>query len=357
MACAKTADTAILFVHGIGEPSPLITLLALVEGLLATELKCGDSRIRRVPVPFQPIDQRYMLVVTTGEGARFDFYEHYWAPHTTGQQLSVLLCWLLRLALQPAGELAPAGRAGVALLRVWFLSLIASVVLLVGQPLYPLSWSPSILAAVVWTGLSITALQLLVPLLGDAACYLLAKPSTVTSARRIESDFQKTLIRLQAMARYQKIVIIGHSLGSVIAYHGLCELFQRANCGADLPWCSKIQTLVTIGSPLAHAPLILASTKLSWRRRLQLGFERTASKRPGTLFGEVAWHNLYDPVQKQLSGDPVGGALARHFGKGVSDHSMKMPFRGFTHSKYWCGHRSGNPHQQLLRQLIGLSGR
>jgi pimeloyl-ACP methyl ester carboxylesterase len=92
-------------------------------------------------------------------------------------------------------------------------------------------------------------------------------------------------------------VIVGHSLGSVVAYEALHAFARRAN------W-SNVKTLVTLGSPLGIRNLIferLMPTPVSGQGQWPSGIERWTNvaddgdivalvKKLGTLFGE----NLID---------------------------------------------------------------
>jgi pimeloyl-ACP methyl ester carboxylesterase len=97
--------------------------------------------------------------------------------------------------------------------------------------------------------------------------------------------------RLAAVVGPDTQVVVGHSMGSVVAYRGLC---------ARTDW--PVATFVTVGSPLA-GPL---------GALIGLGEERPAPW-PGRV---ERWTNV------AAVGDKVAGALAPVFGDRVVDHQV-----------------------------------
>ncbi|OLT00494.1 hypothetical protein BJF90_34855 [Pseudonocardia sp. CNS-004] len=81
-------------------------------------------------------------------------------------------------------------------------------------------------------------------------------------------------------------VLVGHSLGSIVAYESLCTIADHG-----------VQTLITIGSPLG-----LRSIRGALR-------PRAADRIPHLPPGVLRWVNIYD------RGDPVSlaGGLAEHW--------------------------------------------
>lgn len=142
--------------------------------------------------------------------------------------------------------------------------------------------------------------------IGDAARYLNPSPSNIEMRRRTRAEGIRLLRQLHDCKRYDRIILVGHSLGTVIAYdilknlwpeyntrhaelkeidqktlHHLEEIGKalQANPTADLaeefrkqqialwgelrelgnPWL--VTDLITMGCPLAHAELLLARSK------------------------------------------------------------------------------------------------
>jgi hypothetical protein len=65
------------------------------------------------------------------------------------------------------------------------------------------------------------------PYLGDAARYFRNAPANVAVRREIRRDGVETLDHLHAVGGYDRIIVVAHSLGSVIAYDMLRAYFAR----------------------------------------------------------------------------------------------------------------------------------
>jgi hypothetical protein len=126
--------------------------------------------------------------------------------------------------------------------------------------------------------------------------------------------------------------------------------------------------LLTLGCPLAHAVLLLASTDADLKDRqderelptcppvldhdsasYDLAYETKAGEKRtqrvlhhGAVFGETRWTNLYFPAWMGFFGDLVGGPLGEVFGCGIKDVAVSSAeWRGLlqrtpvSHNHYW----------------------
>jgi hypothetical protein len=98
-------------------------------------------------------------------------------------------------------------------------------------------WSVDLAWAVVGLYLAINA-AFLQPYLGDAARYFRNSPANVAVRRAIRKEAVDTLDRLHASGQYDRIVVVAHSLGCVVAYDMLRAYFSRV-CG-ELPPLDKV---------------------------------------------------------------------------------------------------------------------
>jgi hypothetical protein len=98
-------------------------------------------------------------------------------------------------------------------------------------------YSAVIACAIIVIYLALYAL-FLQPYLGDAARYFRASPGNVTVRRDIRRQAVNTLETLHNWGTYDRIVVVAHSLGTVVAYDMLRAYFSRI-CG-ELPDCSKL---------------------------------------------------------------------------------------------------------------------
>ncbi len=65
------------------------------------------------------------------------------------------------------------------------------------------------------------------PVMGDSARYLRATPSNIAQRQKIREAGVSLLESLHASGRYQRIVVVGHSLGSVVGYDVLTHFWGR----------------------------------------------------------------------------------------------------------------------------------
>ena len=93
-------------------------------------------------------------------------------------------------------------------------------------------WSSVVAWTIVGFYLAVNA-AFLQPYLGDAARYFRNSPANVAVRREIRKQAVDLLDRLHASGRYDRIIVVAHRLGSVIAYDMLRAYFSRI-CD-DLP--------------------------------------------------------------------------------------------------------------------------
>jgi hypothetical protein len=98
-------------------------------------------------------------------------------------------------------------------------------------------WSSVVAWTIVGFYLAVNA-AFLQPYLGDAARYFRGSPANVAVRREIRKQAVDLLDRLHTSGRYDRIIVVAHSLGSVIAYDMLRAYFSRI-CD-DLPPPSEL---------------------------------------------------------------------------------------------------------------------
>jgi hypothetical protein len=256
---------------------------------------------------------------------------------------------------------------------------------------------------------------------GDAVRYLNPDPPNIKARRDIRTAGLTLLRGLHEdeLRRYERIILVGHSLGSVIAYDLLTWFWQEQHHRLDLehitreqktvvmnplepesvpagdkspleelgdpssisletfrarqralwqshrekglPW--RITDLVTLGSPLAHADVLLAESDeafeqgkkqrefptcppqpedprdngLLWRKYDKAGEPRNMRiLHHGALFAVTRWTNLYFP------GDVIGGPVSHLLGAGIKDVNLCPDPNGGgvacswrSHTHYW----------------------
>ncbi|MEO1256205.1 MAG: hypothetical protein AAFY41_15150, partial [Bacteroidota bacterium] len=299
---------------------------------------------------------------------------------------------------------------------------------------------------------------------GDAATYLSPYPKNITARHNIRAAGVKLLDKLHKSNDYDRIIVVGHSLGSIVGYdilnyawhrystqHGysqkpqhesleeaqalIARLYQiQQELPPDLEeklsekhkskliaayrksltnkwrddWISNAQkagkelranghswlvtNFVTMGCPLAHADLLLASGYDDFMQKArQREFPTSppaANNSKGEFLNEinyqlaegmkrttfvphhaawtacVVWTNLYFFNPFFLKGDMIGGPLDVLFGPGIRDMNVKTNiWRGwFSHVRYWsiasCDEGLGDLAPiPSLRRAIDLAGK
>jgi hypothetical protein len=151
----------------------------------------------------------------------------------------------------------------------------------------------------------------------------------------------------------------------------------------------RVTDFITLGSPLAHASILLAKDLEQLKIRQvdrefptcppaletltrhgedikRLSFEQDRHKPDGyrfphhaAVFGPTRWSNLYFPNSLIIKGDLIGGPLSGMFGSGIQDTPVVTTLRGglLSHTLYWKSGRGGavTPHLDALRRVLNLA--
>jgi hypothetical protein len=254
---------AVVLIHGIGEQRPMATLRGFVAAFLdvgnyhskpdtiSNSYELRRIKIRRLDETEEP---------PTGLNADWpqtDFYEYYWAHQTYGTRLAHITSWLLRTmksgtraAFQRTLKKRPYHpRLPVMLALAWISggALIAGVVwAAVHQPAATATTSGAVLAVMaLWrTFISPVVGTTLTDVVGDAARYLDVSPQNVARRydiirggidmlRKLHEDHEES-DKTEDMKRrmryhYSRVVVVGHSLGSLIAYDLVRHYWMEVN--------------------------------------------------------------------------------------------------------------------------------
>lgn len=422
---------AVVIIHGIGEQRPMQTLRSFAQGVLGG--KGPDFYFSKPDRMATSFELRRLQAHSTSRPST-DFYEYYWAHEMRGTKVSHVLRWVRMLLLRRPGNVP------VALRPAWYLTvvLLAFAVGFSFLNIVDLSTPTGIVALLAGLGAA-TVQGFLVSSLGDAARYLDPHPENVSSRQVIRANGVELLRQLHEANRYDRIIVVGHSLGSVIAYDVLTFLWQdlghklrdasewpagstqralrdveetgiklspRSSSGdvrrfqarqRDLwleqrqlgnPWL--VTDLVTLGSPLAHASMLLASSPHELIERQEDRELPTCPPRPGrnpakecysyrgkeydfrggrrrvrvlhhaALFAPTRWTNVYVPIRAGFAGDLVGGPLRGVLGDGIRDIPLTKGLLRYlplvSHSYYWRVSRFAKDSDALpvLKSVLGL---
>lgn len=316
---ARAKKQALILVHGMGEQVPMETLKGFVDTMWIHDpdivaRKPQDPPGNPIWWKPDPSTGSYELSrITTREGhqgasigPRTDFFEFYWADLTDVNTLAQLQDWLMSLLWRRWSQVPKD------VLSVWILLWVftLSVGALALWHAFALAFGSSTprwlnITFAFLTALYAVAIPFLLGTFGDVAHYVRAKPSNIAARQAIRDRGLALLRAITTKGEYTHIVLVGHSLGSIIAYdllklywsecgaprtmlqdddlykaclncqaagsaptdenylknyraaqRDVFDAMQAVHPGEKAPWL--ISDFVTLGSPLAHAQFLLA---------------------------------------------------------------------------------------------------
>lgn len=222
---------AIIVVHGIGEQRPGQMLREFVKNVF--EEDAGEAHFVK-PDRLSSLFEMRMVTVPRNDGDRptTDVYELYWAHLIRDTTLAQVYAWLWRLLWSDRASIPRSlttlvwsiriglGMAAVALLwrggtdvSAWIKGLGISALL--------------VMPAIIKFALSLFNKEFVVGYAGDAARYLEPLAGNIARRQEIKEAGAKLLAALHSKGRYDRIIVYGHSLGSVIAYDILSHAWTR----------------------------------------------------------------------------------------------------------------------------------
>jgi hypothetical protein len=273
--------TAVIIIHGIGEQVPMETLNEFVDTVWTRDLSLASAgkpdpntgEVRTKNASWSKPDARNrsfeLQLVTTesdSDGRRVDFFEYYWAHRVTGTTWEQVRAWLFGLMLRNPFTNVPKGvlPAWTVMWLVFFVFLYISLIAGMGvskDVIDPASASfppihgtlalaawvqawPKRLIAVVWGVAGLVSgwiLTVMVDVAGDVVRYVQATPKNIAIRQSIRENGVQLLETLmgidehgqQGRTEYDRIIVVGHSLGTIVAYDILTHAFGRHNTRLD----------------------------------------------------------------------------------------------------------------------------
>ena len=254
---------AVVVIHGMGEQIPMETLTGFVDTVWTVDKDLVDqgkpdpnTGRKRTAVRNaswskpDPRNRSYELrVVTTESGLnrrRTDFYEYYWAHLIVDTTWAQVRAWIFELMLRNPARDVPRRVLPVWII-LWLVALGGLAAFL--WTLKPTlddgggvkgSW-PGAIAVAAGTAVLGWLLGFLVSYFGDVARYVKAKPLNVARRQEIRENGVQLLETLMGIrpdgtrgdCDYDRIVVVAHSLGTIVAYDILTHAFARVNTIVD----------------------------------------------------------------------------------------------------------------------------
>ena len=181
-----------------------------------------------------------------------------------------------------------------------------------GQVLAAL-FSPTVSGGLISLVLAYGASRFLIDFVGDIPLYVEAdeKSSFYRTRNQIKSAGTRMVTNLLDEEEYEAVYLVGHSLGSVIAYETINQILRehRAGAGYDM---TKLQGLLTFGSPLDKIYYFFrdnVGNKQAIRAQIQSflhGFRRRSS---GRDYGPYRFARYTVPSLKNLQWVNVYSAM------------------------------------------------
>jgi hypothetical protein len=228
---------AVVVIHGMGEQRPMDTIKGFVKAVWETDtLICADGLPHPSQVWSKPDPRTGSLElrrITTREsissvsfpgGVRTDFYELYWADLTAGSTWDEFTAWVGGLLLRPLKCVPRDVRS--AWVALWIATLcilaIAGLSMLPGEFWQSIGlgwfanwhWLLALVAAALGTWLHKKATATF----GRVVRYTKADPDNIAARQNVRERGLKLLSSIHDSNYYNRIVIVSHSLGTILAY-------------------------------------------------------------------------------------------------------------------------------------------
>jgi len=347
---------AVVVIHGIGEQRPMETLRSFVEAILPDTLENAQTKCRSKPDRMAESFELRCLQIPSHRASHrpiTEFYEYYWAHHMLDSKYGSVLSWLGNLLVRPFRRI-PAGLRPVYFVTYAGLLLAAAILawgLLdqAGQSfmvrLVSLYEKKQLYVAVAVFAAQAIGSRFILGYVADAARYLTPSPGNIDARNKIRAEGIELLRALHESKKYFRIIVVGHSLGSVIGYdilrhlwvdlrkshdpHPLkqsqaeefdavasclqkdkapvaaskVEAFQqkqhslwREHRAVGIPWL--VTDFITLGSPLTHATLLMADSPETFDQR-KIEFEFPCC--PPVTIQDIHYLKKYDPIDQPHS--------------------------------------------------------
>ncbi|MBA4849333.1 hypothetical protein [Emticicia sp. BO119] len=417
---------AVLVIHGMGEQKPMDTLREFVESIAPEIPHSKKQKFFNKP---DVLSETFELRRLTANEHRFtfktDYFEYYWAHKMSGTKLMDVLWWFWTILLRRPKNIPDRLRW-----IYWFfwVSIFMSLLFILSYPLMKedkcpenlikniydydfvkthfccyLKFVGKYLGSLTWLGINF----FLIYYLGDVVRYTTPRAGNIKERQDIRETGIELLRKLHDAKidvrnkdgstykrnKYDRIIVVGHSLGAVVAYDLIKFLWIKHNGTIKLTdtqlteiedaaynlsknptaknrdtfreiqlklWKSQFNRLdswrvsdfITLGSPLAHAKLLLAGNP---EELVKKQAEREYPTCPPTPEGEKTFHFPISEVNFLHHAAPFAltrwtnitfekdfvGGNNHVFGHGVENHFLRtksktgniIPF--WSHIGYW----------------------
>ena len=244
------ARQAVIIIHGIGEQRPMDTLRDFVEAVAPANKDKTKPPFFSKPDRFSDSFELRRLTAHAQQNTfKTDYFELYWAHLMQGTELRDVTWWIWNMFVRWPAQIPVRLRWIFWVFWATLLIALGSLIWIVGwgEDLLPASWETffsvgwfKTTVSLIVTLLSTLITGILLNYLGDAVRYFTPRPRNVPEREQIRKG-GITLLRRLHEARdsagrnlYDRIILVGHSLGSVIAYDILYLFWNEISPKLDL---------------------------------------------------------------------------------------------------------------------------
>lgn len=239
---------AVVIVHGMGEQRPLETLKQFIKVAIAPVPGVRDF-YSRPDLVGDSFESRVYLAPPAPEGSdcegcgrpearlQTEFYEYHWAHLMQGNRIDDLWPVFRRMMLRLPHRVPSSLRA--VWLLAWGILVTATGLLIEADFAFTgTNWFEDAVVLILGGGAVGAVVAYALARLGpgwitssfvDVVRYLDTSPRSYQVRRDIREGMVDLLERLHDVGRYQRIVVVAHSLGAFIAYDGISYLWSRQN--------------------------------------------------------------------------------------------------------------------------------
>lgn len=205
---------AVIIIHGIGEQRPMNTLRSFICNITGATVRNKPDKMSAI------FELRRLQIPGSRDQPLTDFYEYYWAHHMRDSNIKTVVAWMRALVFRKRTNVSKKLIGYYYILWVlllMFILVIGWAVLKIMLGEFTAARIPIIIAAILYTA-NYFLLRFTYGAVGDAARYLNPKPDNITHRNKIREEGIKLIDTLHKSKKYTRVIIVGHSLGSVIAY-------------------------------------------------------------------------------------------------------------------------------------------
>ena len=248
---------AVIVVHGIGEQRPGQMLRDFVSNVFDQD--AGEIQFIK-PDYISPLYDLRTISVPRNNRSRHarpttDIYELYWADLILDTTLPQVYSWILKLATSKDGRISK-----TLLPLVWAIRILLILALLAFAWLMTMDISGLLktlgggillsIPVIISFGFKYLRNKFAIGYLGDAARYLEPNPENIAIRQKVRQTGTQLLDDLHKQGRYSRIIVYGHSLGSVIAYDILSLTWARHSRDRDPDANTSSRALIALEDQL-----------------------------------------------------------------------------------------------------------